>query len=159
MRLVVRSRAQLSPFGMVLMSVPFLAAGVVLLAVAFGWLGGGATRVTAPPWVIGLAALVFLGGGCALLGMALGRPRAAAAGTAAIAVGVVALFHWVAFGSGPREFTSRTEALGARAEREVDERDGRVAFAAFALGMDAVLVAGAIVWWRRRRAGARPDGS
>lgn len=152
MRLQVRSRRALSPFATGLMAVPFLLAGGAVGALALGWIGPGTG--TTPAWVVGCIALVFLAGGIALLGIALERARVTAAAAVAIALGITAVFHWVAFGGGPREFASRSEVAGQRVERPVGERRGRWAFGAFALAMDAALAYWAVAAWRRGRRGA-----
>lgn len=142
-----------------LMSLPFLLAGGFAGAFAFGWIGPGRGDGTTPLWVLASIAVVFVAGGVALLGIAADQARVTAAATLAIAIGIAVVFHWVAFGGGPREFTSRSQVGGTQVERPVAETKGRWVFGAFAIGMDVVLALWAVQWWRRRTGRVESAGS
>jgi hypothetical protein len=137
------------------MALVFFGFGLFMLSFAAGVLLPAGPRES-PPWVAAAAGAMFLAGGVLPLAYALEAPPwvGQLAGFA-MAVCLAAIFHWVAFGPGPRAFSSSLSMPGlATATGHPDESTGRLVFGAFALLIDAVLVAGAWRWWRGR--GARP---
>ena len=136
-----------------LFALPFLAAGVGIIGIGTGTIPFPPDKVHAPPWVIVLCGLVFLCGGLAVVAATFGLEQSVGRvfGLPIVAALLVVL-HWVAFGDGERKFTATTSIDGGVVDaRPLAESTGRFAFGAYAILLDAALVAGAIVWWRRRR--------
>jgi hypothetical protein len=140
-------------------------AGAAILLVAFGVVAMPEGGANAPPWVIGLAGLVFLVMGLystALALLARGDSelaerivRGEALGMASWAVGLFAvgvfftISAWIAWGPGTRSFTSTVDAGSIGVTGTVGESMGRAVF-----GVSAVTTGLVGVWmlgWGIRR--------
>ena len=143
----------LSPASEWLFAVVFWIAGLAILALALGLLSFPDGKLTAPRWLIGVAALLFIAAGFA--------PQAARWGasswkTRAVGAGVLwslaIVLNYIAFGSGTRMFSSSVAVAGSVVERGVmPESGGRVLFACFAVALDVWVLAVAAKWLRRNR--------
>lgn len=137
--------------------------GAVVVAVAFL---GSAEGFHAPRWVVACmgGAFLFFGGWTAVtyaLGYDPRRPRETVpSAKIQLVVFVPALllfaapFHWIAFGQGPRGFSSTFSLPFLSVSGRASELSGRVLFALGALLIDAMMVAAVI---RLVRSGRQSD--
>lgn len=137
----MRASSELTPSGAIGVGLLMLAIGSAIILAALGVIPGG--RMNAPPWIVGLAGFVFAMAGTALMSSAFGGRRAGEAPTPLwlravqylLGVAMFASFaligSWVAFGPGPRSFTTNVPFLGSGPANEIG---GRIAF-----GIGAVL--------------------
>jgi hypothetical protein len=159
---------QLSRRGAVVVGLLFIASGLFPIAVGLGFVTPSGSDLAAPPgWVPAAAGLVFaLGGGAILLDYGVaggvgsdgnllpGTPLWIQTLNLALGLGIVglltALSGWVAFGRGPRAF-STTVALPfyVRHNANAGELSGRIAFGAGAILLAAMFCACATVGVRR----------
>lgn len=142
-------------------------AGAAILLVAFGVVAMPEGGANAPPWVVGLAGAVFLVMGVysAALGLLAWRDpellerivRGDALGMATWAVGLFAvtvfftISAWIAWGPGPRSFSSAVDAGAIGVSGTVGESMGRAVF-----GVSALITGLVGVWmltWGMRRLG------
>ena len=137
-----------SPRAMAWMGGLFGLVGLAILLVALGLLPVDEGRIETPRWVVGAAGLVFF-----LIGiLLLTTPPAQTPETAARttwrtlllgggAVGALAVvFHWVAFGPGPRAFGGSVSIPFVSMSGPRSEWAGRAAFGFGAVLMDVFLV-------------------
>lgn len=132
---------QMSPRGRFFMALAFFFFGGFLLAMVFGWIHVDPSRIHAPLWVLGAAAMVFvLGGGMILLAES---ERYAWLRNLVVWLFVLCLalpFNWIAFGEGERAFSSSSSMMGVGSYGSASETEGRTVFGFFAVLMDLVVV-------------------
>ena len=147
---------QLSPRGAVLMGLAFLAAGVMPILISLGVVPGALTEGT-PAWVGMCAGLMFVACGLAVMldyGLAgvgpdgdlkPGTPFAIRLANLTIGLTIVGLMTaisgWVAFGPGPRAFSSSLSLPFYAKRWEGGELTGRIAFGAGTIFMVFMFVA------------------
>jgi hypothetical protein len=161
------SGTQLSPRAGVVLGGVFVAMGLLVICIAAGLFARPETPVEAPRWVGVCAGLMF-----ALVGVACIVGFGVAGGAApdgdlppdtpfgvrltqyllglAIVILLAAIFSWVAFGPGPRQFAMVIPFLGRSV---ASETVGRVAFGFGAALICTFLVAFGVVGLRRLRKG------
>lgn len=62
----------------------------------------------------------------------------------------VLIFNWAAFGSGERNFTSKTNVNGYTTSEKVSETEGRIVFGLFAGAMDLIIFYGiAVIFFKK----------
>jgi hypothetical protein len=173
--------SQLSPGGAWAMGSLFVIAGIVPILFGLGVITpSNPGPDTAPPWVMVCAGLMFVVAGLAIVvdyGIAgrfvgqmapdgdfpPGTPMAIRAGNFMLGMTIVgcmtAVFGWVAFGPGPRHFSSAIDVplLGVTAWGRSGEMTGRIAFGAATVLMALMFVACTVVGverlWRARNDG------
>jgi hypothetical protein len=142
------------------MGLLFIAFACLPIAAALGVLGRRPDD--APPWVLVATGLVFALAGCAII---VGYAVAPAVGPdgqldpstpfgvqvlqfllgIGFVISLVSVFAWVAFGGGPRNFTSSVSLpIGTRVSHG-DERSGRIAFGVAAI-LGGLMAVATIVW-------------
>jgi hypothetical protein len=137
------------------MAIAFFADGALLLALAFGLIGGDRVSGDTPRWVIAAAGVLFGAGGFVPLSATdqvswrIGQWMGLLAAT-----GLATVFHWIAFGAGPRRFTGGISAFGlTMGQANHSELMGRIFFGFFAVILDLMLLAGL---WRLSRSLKKP---
>lgn len=137
--------------------------GVAIVGAAI-W--GSAEKFHAPRWVVGACggAFLFFGGWTAAayaLGYDPARPEETLPSPGVQLMALVpgmllfaAPFHWIAFGPGPREFSTTLSAPFVSARTGSSGLSGRIAFGRGVVVIDAILVAAVI---RLVRAGRKRD--
>jgi hypothetical protein len=143
----------LSPLGERLFLGAFAAAGLALLAIAFGWIQPPAESMEAPRWVLAAAGIMFLAGGFVPLTIRLGAGawQSRLVG-AVVLIALASIFNWIAFGPGPRHFTSSLSLAGSPVQRAgTGETSGRVIFGVIALLLDLLVIVIAVRWMRVRK--------
>jgi len=131
---------EITPAGLRWMAAVFLFFGMLVLAMAFGWIKTKPSAVHAPLWVLVSAGMMFNLGSVMIFLM--GRARVDSLRNAVSWLFVLALslpFNWVAFGEGERHFSSSVRGFGVAATSSSGEWTGRLMFGFFALLMDAIL--------------------
>ena len=141
--------------------VALAGAGIIAAAIL-----GSAEKFHAPRWVVGSAggSFLFFGGWTAAL-YALGYDPARPQETTpsplvqllVLVPGLIlfaAPFHWIAFGSGPRQFSGSFSIPFLSMRRGAPELPGRIMFGLGALMIDLILVA-AVVRLARAKAKAK----
>jgi hypothetical protein len=144
---------QLSPLGEWLFAAAFMGAGIAILAIAFGWIHVPADKAHAPRWVLVAAGLVFVAGGFV--------PHAQRYGPdawqsrligAVVLLSLTVICNWVAFGPGPRQFSTSIGVPSLAASgTDAGETSGRAVFGMFAAGLDLLVIVTAVRWLRSRR--------
>ena len=133
---------------LMLFGLPFLLAGLWVIAIGLHWIPGNSVKLHFPGWVLALFGLPFVGAGIAIMNIA----RSAETRTMAIMgvvmfVGIALVIHWIAFGSGPRQFTYEiTKNHVVLESGPLDEASGRRMTAMLAIMLD--LIFAAWVAWR-----------
>jgi len=123
----------------------FAAAGVLVYATLLGYMPGEPAASDVPPAILWLAGTVFFSAG---LGMMLFRILPKLAGICALIAlcAFVAIFNWIAFGPGERNFTKRTTTGGggmsASKQEQASATEGRLVFGLFAGALDALILFG-----------------
>jgi hypothetical protein len=143
----------MSPIGEFLFAAVFGAAGLALLSIAIGWIDLPAQSMEAPRWVLGAAGIMFLAGGFVPMTIRRG-PNAWQSRLigAVVLLALAAIFNWIAFGPGSRQFTSTFSFGGSTGQRAaVGESSGRMIFGVIAVLIDLLVVAVAIRWMRARK--------
>ena len=128
----------------------FLLAGLAIFAVACGWIAVDPARVSAPRWVLAITAAMFCAGGFVPMTIRLGADawQTRLVG-AVVLLALAAIFNWIAFGPGPRQFTSTFSLGGSPIDRAAaGERTGRIIFGVAAALIDVYVVAVAVRWAR-----------
>ena len=156
----------LSKRAAILLGVVVAAVGGAIVAASI-W--GSPEKFQAPRWVVGSVggAFLFFGGWTAAI-YALGfdpkRPDetlpSPAIQLAAFVPGLLlfaAPFHWIAFGPGPRQFTTSLSIPFFWMRHRSGALSGRIAFGLGALLIDALLIATIVRLSRRMRRNARMD--
>ncbi len=137
----------------------FLLAGGLIIMVALGILPVSPESVHAPMWVIGFAGGAFFLGGLAVI---LNGFRELGLGDhllvrlvygliiGGLLLGLLVPFHWVAFGSGERQFSSSISIPFLSVSGPASDLSGRLAFGCMAVLADIVIlfVVGRAVWRR-----------
>jgi hypothetical protein len=136
-----------------------IAAGTFPLLDALDVLPGSAARMSAPRWVVMIAASLFIFCGFYVVLLALfGAARARAFGMVlgmAMFLGLSAVVHWVAFGSGPRACGGGVSAVGIGVSGPVPDWECRAAFGYGAIFLDFMLLRGTAWWIGRDHPGKR----
>jgi len=170
------SATQLSRGGAVVMGLLFAACGLPPFLAAMGILPVN-PHANAPTWVAFAIGLLFVIAGLSIiLAYAVGgglEPDGELPATTPFAVRAIylmlslaivglmtAIFGWVAFGSGPRQFTSTVALPFVAHSGAGNETSGRLAFGAATLVLAAMFIAFAVVGitrlWRARFVSSRP---
>lgn len=149
----------LSPRAAIALGVVVAAAGIAIIAVA---LLANAEGFHAPRWVVASVggAFLFFGGWtayCSASGYDPKRPETLPGPLLQLVVGLPGLvlfalpFHWVAFGSGPRQFSGGLSFLFFSLRSHGAETAGRIAFGIGAALIDVIIVAFLVKLARRAR--------
>jgi hypothetical protein len=140
----------MGPRGAWLMAIAFLAAGALLLALAFGLLGANRPWGDTPRWVVAAAGALFGAGGFVPLSATSQVSRRTGQWMGLLAaLALAAVFHWIAFGAGPRQFSGGISAFGLTVGRPHDSAlAGRVFFGFIAVLLDLIVLLGL---WRLSR--------
>ena len=163
---------QLSPRGAILMGIVFVLAGLPPMLIGMGVITPSGGDAGSPPWVVICAGLMFVVAGLTIVldfavaggvgpdgDLRAGTPFAIRVANFLCGMTIVGLmtsvFGWVAFGSGPRRF-STTMSLPFLAQSWASgETSGRVAFGIATVLMALMFVACTVVGverlWRARR--------
>jgi hypothetical protein len=134
-------------------------AGALLGAFALGLIGRDYPWGHTPRWVVGAAGVLFATGGFVPLASS-GRVSSRTGQWMGLlmAIALAAVFHWIAFGPGTRQFSGSSSVLGIPiGSANPSERNGRIVFGTVAVLLDLCLVLGA---WRllTGRSGRDNDG-
>ncbi len=145
----------------------FLLAGGLIIMVALKIIPVPPESVHAPLWVIGLAGATFFMGGLAIIinglremGLAHDRIFNFIYGLIGLSLvlGLLIPFHWVAFGSGDRQFSTTVSIPFLSVSGPGSDLGGRLAFGCFAVLADIVILSVVIrSIWRRWLAPERDD--
>ena len=157
-----REPQHLTPRGATLMGLTFAAFGMFPILVALGLVAPEDTSAPAPPWILVCTGLFFIAGGMAIIinfAVAHGvgtdgeltsdtplGVRVASLVTSLTIVGLLtAVFAWIAFGTGAREFSS-TVSLPFVSHSTVDDSQpvGRTMFGGFAILFVLTFIVGGI---------------
>lgn len=136
----------------------FAAFGALIYATLLGYLPGKPATPEMPPAILWLAGSVFFSAG---LGIMLFRIAPKLAGICALLAlcAFIAIFNWIAFGPGERNFTRSTTAGGAgisaSKQTPASEIEGRLVFGLFAGALDALILFGLYKSLTRRSGGRR----
>jgi len=123
--------------------------GLAILLVALRIIPTDEAKFHAPHWVVGAAGLTFFLAGIAILTTPPGSPEAAPGGPATwrtflLGAGIVgalaAVFNWVAFGPGPRQFGGTVSIPFVAVSGPQSEWSGRAIFGIAAALMDLFLL-------------------
>jgi len=136
------------------MAIAFFGAGALLLALALGLIGGNRASGDTPRWVIAAAGGLFGAGGFVPLSATGQVSRRIGQWMGLLAVtGLATVFHWIAFGAGPRHFSGGVSAFGLTlGQANQGEMVGRIFFGLFAVILDLMLLVGL---WRLAVANTR----
>jgi MFS family permease len=154
----------LSPRAAVVIGLLVMAVGTLIVLLALGVVTDSPPSPDTPPWVVACAGLIFvLGGAAMIVGYALaggpardgdlppGTPTWMRVTQLALGLGIVgalgAVAGWVAFGPGPRTFTT----TGSFGSGQVDDGMGRAVFGFGAVLIGVFFVALLVVSVRRLR--------
>ena len=160
------------------MGIAFIAFGIFPILIGMGVVTPGQPGVPPPAWVPVCAGLLFVAAGAAIIvdfafartgpdgQLAPDTPLPVRAASLAVALTTVAMlaavFGWVAFGSGPRQFTSTLAMPFGTTQRQSGALSGRIVFGIATIAILAVFGAGGAVGirrlWREYR-GSRPNGA
>ncbi len=160
----MENRGTLTPTGAILTGLGFAACGIPPLLIAAGAIVPEGD--VPPPWVTASAGLLFVFAGMLIVldyavagGVAAdgelppGTPLAVRGANLLLGMAVVglmtAVFGWVAFGSGPRAFSSSLSLPFLAHEAPSSERSGRIAFGVGTVVFALMFVACGIVGVRR----------
>jgi hypothetical protein len=164
---------QLSRGGAVAMGLVFMVCGIPPILIGLGLITPSPADGPTPAWVAICAGLLFVFGGLALIvdyaiaggvgpdgDLRPGTPFAIRLANFLLGMAIVgcmtAIFGWVAFGPGPRQFSSTLSLPLVAARWASGEATGRAAFGAatvlFAIMFVACSILGVKRLWRVRRA-------
>lgn len=132
--------SSLSPCGEWLFALAFWIAGSAIIALAVGWIPAAAQSLQAPRWVVGVAGVTFLAGGFAPLAARLG-PKSIVSQVVGggIVLPLTLVANWVAFGSGPRQFSGGLTLGFVTVSQRASEMSGRIAFGIVAILLDILI--------------------
>jgi hypothetical protein len=166
---------QLSRGGAVAMGIVFIAAGVMPILIGLGVVHPDGN--TTPVWVAFAAGLLFVCAGLAIVvdyaiaggvgpdgDLVAGTPFAIRVANFVLGLAIIglmtAVFGWVAFGSGPRQFSTTIVLPFWYSHGESSELSGRIAFGLATILMVMMFVACGIIGVRRlAQAGRQPLGA
>lgn len=123
----------------------FVLAGGFIAAIGAGWVEVDPSSVHAPGWVLQLVGLVFMLGGAMCYTHVLGKRVQDGLGVLMM-VAFAAVFSWVAFGPGERQFSGGVSVGPASAGGRPGEWTGRIAFGFGSLLLWAIALAIATRW-------------
>lgn len=139
----------LSPQGTAWVGALVGVAGLVIVLIALDVIAVDPAKFHAPHWVVGAAGLVFFLAGIAILTTPPGSPEAAPGARATwrtflLGAGIVgalaAVFNWIAFGPGPRQFGGTISIPFVAMSGPQSEWSGRAIFGIAAALMDLFLL-------------------
>jgi hypothetical protein len=151
------------PRSRLFMGAVFVAAGAFMFLLGVGAVPSEPGAMQAPPWVLAMCGVAF-GAAGALVAMTAApgarngvapasSPFAMRAAMAVLPLVVIASLGsvgaWVAFGEGPRNFTSTTSVLGVTSVSEGDDGLGRFVFGAGAVLCGVLFIAALVQGWRK----------
>jgi MFS family permease len=139
------SNQQVSRRAQIGLGVSLIAAGLAVIALAFGWIASPPGYMKAPRWVVGSAGAVFFLGGLLMLLPDDGKSKRGAF-LGALMTSLFALVGtWVAFWPGERHFGGALAGAAGTIKISVGEYVGRAAF-----GIGAVILIAFAAWaWVR----------
>src|SRR5215471_8533403 len=151
----------LSKRGSILLGLVVAALGIGIVLLSFF---ASPEKFQAPRWVVACVggAFLFFGGWIAalyILGYDPKRPETLPSPAVQLAVFVpgmllfAAPFHWVAFGPGPRQFSTTVSIPFLAVHKTGGAMGGRIAFGVGAVLMDAILVGSVVRLVRQMRRG------
>ncbi len=120
-----------------------IAVGTFIIAISI-W--GDDSGFHAPRWVVGAAGSTFLLSGLAIIGQE--HPLVSGFIRALLLTTFGAVFTWVSFGPGDREFTSTVSIPFLSVSRSASDISGRICFAPGALLLDGWALYSWFVWGR-----------
>jgi len=144
--------------GRLLLAILIWAAGGAIIGVAAGWIPSNPGSIHGPPWLLAVAGLAIVMAGFAPLASATGAnswaSRIAGIGTFCA---LTVMANWVAFGSGPRQFSGGFNIGGLGiSQGHQSEISGRIVFGFGALILDTMVLS--ILWrWLKRAGRSEPD--
>ena len=132
---------QISPLGAVLFALAFFGAGGSIVALSLNYIPLDPAKLHAPRWVLTIAGLMFIAGGCVPLGTAFNfRAWVNQLIGLTVASSLAIIFNWVAFFPGERHFNGSTYLLGIRfGSASGGDISGRILFGIFALFINWML--------------------
>jgi hypothetical protein len=142
-----------------LFSLIFVGAGALILLGAVDIIHLDPEGLNAPRWVIGSVGASFFLIGLYMLVMMIAATLLSPSWTGqwlqnmlmiGFLISFILPFHWVAFGSGEREFTQRISIPFLSLSGSGSEITGRCAFAGFVVLIDLALLIGTISWIMRK---------
>lgn len=125
----------------------FVLAGGFIAAIGAGWIEVEPSSVHAPGWVIQLTGFVFMLGGAMCYAHVLGE-RVQNGLAVLMMVAFAAVFSWVAFGPGERQFSGGVSVGPLSANGRPGEWGGRIAFGFGSVMLWAIALAIAARWVR-----------
>lgn len=135
------SEQQIGPIGAVLFALAFIGAGGAIIALSLNYIPIDPAKLHAPRWLLAVAGLMFIAGGCVPLGTAF-KFRAWVNQLIGLiaASGLTIMTNWVAFFLGERHFTGSSATFGVGlGSAPSGELAGRILFGIFALFLDWML--------------------
>lgn len=142
-----------------LFSLIFIGTGGLILLGAVDVFHLDPEGLLAPRWVIGSVGAAFFLTGLYMLVMAIATAMLGPGGTVpwlqnllmvGFLIAFILPFHWVAFGSGEREFSQSISIPFFSFNSSGSEVTGRCVFGGFAVLIDLALIIGAISWIMRQ---------
>ncbi len=136
--------------------------GLLIFATLLDLMPGKAPAIHAPPAILWLGGTIFFSAG---LGIALYRflPKPAAFCALISLCSFVAIFNWIAFGPGERNFTKSTStstgAVSTTRKSTASEIEGRIVFGLAAGIFDALILFGLYKSVKARMGGSRPPST
>jgi hypothetical protein len=134
-----------------LLALLIWAAGGAIIGVAAGWIPSDPESLHGPRWVLAVVGLALVACGFAPLASRAGTSSWASqiAGLGTLAA-LTVIANWVAFGSGPRQFSGGFGIGGLELSQDSQsEIGGRIVFGIGALMLDAFVVMIISRWLRR----------
>jgi len=142
----------------------FTAVGLLIYALLLSGILTQPDAMKVPAVILWLIGTVMFSAGLGMMCLRF-MPKFAGFCTQITLYAFIAVFNWVAFGPGERQFTTRTSASGPgisySTKQPVSETTGRLVFGIFAGAMDAVILFGLYKALKRRlkdRRGIPPAG-
>lgn len=131
----------LPPLGAAAFTLAFALGGILLEAVAFGWVTDGVGPLADARGIAGALGVSLLGGACLPHVQRRGADTLPARlACAATTLPLAAIFNWIAFGPGSRQFATRA-MIGEFAQAQTAaDLTGRFFFGTLAIAVDAFIV-------------------